>query len=135
MYADDSALFATKLDNLLTRARAWQQASVRQQTPPSMILEILSDDAGVGAGVRFGDLQNNVRMRVTNILGMVGANSTILTLFVGLRTYRYGCSGTVRTLRGPFPIILDAGVDIAATSSAASAKVTGFYIIGYPEGN
>lgn len=125
---DDTKYIGDRLDKMAAQLGEIAEAVIRRERPAPELFEVVQ----VG-GQSIPARATSVRIRVTHIIVMCGSASGTVTLRVGVRGYPFDLSNNDRSVPLAFPIVLDAGVDIAATHSGAPGTAWGFYIFGYPE--
>lgn len=125
---EDTKYVGDRLDRIATLIEEIADATLRRERPAPELFEVVQ----VG-GSSIPARVTSVRIRVTHIIAMCGSVTGTVTLRIGVRGYPFDLSNNDRAVPLDFPIVLDAGVDIAATHSGAPGTAWGFYIFGYPE--
>lgn len=123
---EDTKYIGDRMDKLIALLTDIKENGIRRETPAPMIIELnLSQPI----------YRSSVRLRVQTIILSDNAGSARMRVMVGTRKYQFQCPTTTATQVLPFPLTIEAGVDIQGTGDAGAALPTDsrIYLIAYPD--
>lgn len=132
---EDTLYLGDRLDQILAELNRLREATIEGQRPRPTLKEVLFYD-GVAVDTPFGQFSTSTRLRVETVFPILSGTTSIMTLNIGTRKYRLRVNTGSNSVPLPFPIMIDAGIDVFGTVATlqAAGTIGGFYIIAYPDG-